>query len=145
MQVREVMNPSVVSITPEESVALAARLLARHNIGSLPVVDGDGCLRGILTDRDIVVRCIAAEEDPANLPAKEVMTRSCAVTNPGEDARSAAQRMARSQVRRLPVVEEGKVVGMVALGDLARCRACDMEAARALCDISDFTRRGWEG
>lgn len=144
MQVRELMNPSVVSITPEESVALAARLLARHNIGSLPVVDEEGCLRGMLTDRDIVVRCVAAEENPAQLSAREVMSRSCAVAKPEEDARSAAQRMAAQQVRRLPVVEEGRVIGMVALGDLARCHSCDMEASRALADISDFVRRSWE-
>lgn len=68
MQVRDLMNPSVVSITPGESVALAARLLSRHNVGSLPVCGEDGHLRGIVTDRDIVTRCVAAEEDPAQTP-----------------------------------------------------------------------------
>ena len=66
MQVRDLMSSSVVSIAPGESAALAARLLARHNIGSLPVCGTDGRLRGIVTDRDIVLRCVAAEEDPAN-------------------------------------------------------------------------------
>ena len=56
MQVRDLMNPIVVSITPEESAALAARLLSRHNLGALPVCGGDGGLRGIVTDRDIVTR-----------------------------------------------------------------------------------------
>ena len=62
MQVRELMNQSVVSITPGESASLAARLLARHQLGALPVCGEDGGLRGIVTDRDIVTRCVAAEE-----------------------------------------------------------------------------------
>ena len=56
MRVRDLMNPSVVSITPEESAALAARLLSRHGLGALPVCGEDGSLRGIVTDRDIVLR-----------------------------------------------------------------------------------------
>ena len=122
MQVRELMNQSVVSITPGESAALAARLLARHQLGSLPVCGEDGGLRGIVTDRDI-------------------MTRNCAVAAPDDDAAEAARRMAEQQVRRLPVLEDDKVVGMVSLGDLAKCRACDMEAAEALSEISENIHR----
>jgi len=144
MQVRELMNPSVVSIDPTESVALAARLIARHNVGALPVVGPDGGLRGILTDRDIVIRCIAPGEDPSKTKAADIMTRSCSVTHPEEDARQAARTMAGAQVRRLPVTEDFKVVGMVALGDLARCHACDMEAGMALSEISDHVKRIWE-
>ena len=118
MQVRELMNQSVVSITPGESASLAARLLARHQLGALPVCGEDGGLRGIVTDRDIVTRCIAAE-----------------------DAAEAARLMGAGQVRRLPVLEDGKVVGMVSLGDLAKCRACDMEAAEALSEISENIHR----
>ena len=64
MQVRDLMNPSVVSITPSESASLAARLLSRHNVGSLPVCGEDGGLRGIVTGRDIILRCVAGEEAP---------------------------------------------------------------------------------
>ena len=74
MRVRDLMNPSVVSITPEESAALAARLLSRHGLGALPVCGEDGSLRGIVTDRDIVLRCVAAEEDPAQTPVKQIMS-----------------------------------------------------------------------
>ena len=69
------------------------------------------------------------------------MTRSCAWVSPGDDVRQAAAVMAAAQVRRLPVVEGRKVVGMVSLGDLARSRACDMEAGDALADISQGIRR----
>ena len=136
MQVRDLMNPSVVSITPSESASLAARLLSRHNVGSLPVCGEDGGLRGIVTDRDIILRCVAAEEDP-------LMTRNCAVVSPDDDAREATRLMAAKQVRRLPVLEGGKVVGMVSLGDLAQCRQFDMEASKALCEISDQVKHGY--
>ena len=126
MQVRDLMNPSVVSITPSESASLAARLLSRHNVGSLPVCGEDGGLRGIVTDRDIILRCVAAEEDPLKT---QVKTRNCAVVSPDDDAREATRLMAAKQVRRLPVLEGGKVVGMVSLGDLAQCRQFDMEAS----------------
>lgn len=137
MQVRDLMNPSVVSIAPGESAALAARLLSRHNLGALPVCGEDGALRGIVTDRDIVLRCVAAEEDPAQLPVKDIMSRDCAVVAPDDDPREATRLMAARQVRRLPVLEGGKVVGMVSLGDLAGSRRYDMEASKALSDISN--------
>ena len=141
MQVRDLMNPSVVSITPGESASLAARLLSRHNLGSLPVCGEDGGLRGIVTDRDIVLRCVAAEEDPAQTPVKDIMSRNCAVVSPDDDARKATRLMAARQVRRLPVLEDGRVVGMVSLGDLALSQAYNMEASQALADISDNIKR----
>ena len=136
MQIRELMNPIVVTIAPEESAALAARLLSRHNLGALPVCGSDGGLRGIVTDRDIIIRCVAASEDPAKVPVRDIMTRDVETIAPSDDLAEAARRMARQQVRRLPVTEGCKVVGMVSLGDLARCHACDMEAAAALSEIS---------
>ena len=141
MQVRDLMNQSVVSIDPSESAALAARLLARHNLGSLPVCGTDGGLRGIVTDRDIVLRCVAAEEDPGKTQVKDIMTRNCAVVSPEDDAREAARLMAEKQVRRLPVLEGNSVVGMVSLGDLARSHRCDMEAGKALSEISDNVKK----
>ena len=142
MRVRDLMNPSVVSITPEESAALAARLLSRHGLGALPVCGEDGSLRGIVTDRDIVLRCVAAEEDPAQTPVKQIMSRGCPGAAPDDDAREAARLMAAKQVRRLPVLEAGRVVGMVSLGDLAGSGRCDMEASKALCEISGNIRSG---
>lgn len=141
MQVRDLMNPSVVSIAPGESAALAARLLSRHNLGALPVCGEDGGLRGIVTDRDIVLRCVAAEEDPGKTQVKDIMTRNCAVVSPEDDAREAARLMAEKQVRRLPVLEGNSVVGMVSLGDLARSHRCDMEAGKALSEISDNVKK----
>jgi len=114
------MNQSVVSITPAESASLAARLLSRHNLGSLPVCGEDGGLR---------------------VQIKDIMSRNCAVVSPDDDAAEAARMMAVKQVRRLPVLEAGKVVGMVSLGDLAKCGACEMEAGEALSEISENIQR----
>ena len=137
MEVRDLMNPSVVSIEPTFSAALAARLISRHNVGALPVCSEDRRLRGVVTDRDIVLRCVAAEEDPAQTMVRDIMTRNCATVSPGDDCREASRVMAVQQVRRLPVVEGGKVVGMISLGDLARSHRMDMEAAQALSEISE--------
>ena len=137
MEVRDLMNPSVVSMEPTSSAALAARLIRRHNVGALPVGCGDRRLRGVVTDRDIVLRCVAAEEDPAQTMVRDIMTRNCATVAPGDDCREASRVMSVQQVRRLPVVEDGKVVGMISLGDLARSHRYDMEAAQALSEISE--------
>ena len=137
MEVRDLMNPSVVSIEPTSSAALAARLISRHNVGALPVCSGDRRLRGVVTDRDIVLRCVAAEEDPAQTMVRDIRTRNCATVAPGDDCREASRVMSVQQVRRLPVVEDGKVVGMISLGDLARSHRYDMEAAQALSEISE--------
>ena len=141
MQVREIMNPSVVSIDPSESAALAARLLARHNVGALPVCSSSGQLHGLITDRDIILRCVAAEEDPVEVSVGDIMTRWCVTVSPSDDVRQAAKLMSGDQIRRLPVVEDGKVVGIVSLGDLARCGKYEMEISKALTDISDNIRR----
>ncbi len=137
MQVRELMNPNVVTVEPASSAALAARLLSRNNIGALPVCSAQGELRGVVTDRDIVLRCVAAEEDPAQTQVKDIMSRRPVSVSPDMDCHAASQLMARHQVRRLPVVERGKVVGMVSLGDLAKCPSFDMEAAQTLSEISE--------
>ena len=137
MQVKDLMNPSVVTIEPGSSAALAARLISRHNVGALPVCGEDRRLRGVVTDRDIVLRCIAAEEDPAQTPVRDIMTRSCTTVSPGDDCREATRLMSLHQVRRLPVVENGKLVGVISLGDVARSGRFDMEAAQTLCEISE--------
>ncbi len=141
MLVSELMNKNVVSITQDEPVSLAARLLYRSNIGSVPVCAADGRLRGIVTDRDITLRCVAAENDPDTTPVREIMSRCVITASPDDDVRDAAAKMSSGQVRRLPVVRDGRLVGVLSLGDLARSRSCDAEAGRALSDISSNVRR----
>ena len=128
MKVSEIMSERVVTIERNEPVIAAARLLKRMNLGALPVTDRSGRLVGMLTDRDIAVRCVA-----------EIMSRGIVTASPGAEVGEAARRMGRGQVRRMPVVEGGRLVGMLSLADLAR--SCDMEAAAALADISSSLRR----
>lgn len=141
MRVSQIMNSNVVCVTPDESTTLAARLLNRHNIGSLPVCSLDGRIKGIVTDRDIVLRCVASENDPNTTKVGDIMSRSVISVSPDDDVGEAARIMAGDQIRRLPVVQDGRIVGMVSLGDMAKRHEFDMEAAKALSDISSNIKR----
>ena len=135
MKIQDVMSNSVIKIHPEESVAVAARTLQRYNIGALPVVGSDGMLCGMVTDRDLVVRCMAAEGNTEQMTVRQVMTRQVVSADPNMDTGAAAHLMGRKQIRRLPVVEAGRLCGMVSLGDLARREDTNPDAADALGDI----------
>lgn len=120
MDVKDLMSDHVISVSPEESVAVAARLMARHNVGALPVQDRDGSLCGILTDRDVVTRCVALERPMQQTSVARVMTARVASVPPTASVDQAAALLAKEQVRRLPVVQGRRLVGMVTLGDLSR-------------------------
>lgn len=141
MKVKEMMSHKPITITPEENLAVAARLLSRYNIGALPVCSKEGKLRGMVTDRDIVLRCVATEEDACSVRVSEVMTRRVISVDAEESIEKAAELMASRQIRRLPVESGGKVVGMVSLGDLARVPDFSTEAASALESVSSNLRR----
>ena len=136
MKLREIMTNSVVRINPDESVAVAARTLARYNIGASPVCGGDGRLCGLVTDRDLVTRCVAAGRRPASTPVRDVMTTNVISAQPDMDTGAAAHLMGRQQIRRLPVVENGRLCGMVSLGDLANREETAYDATDALTEIS---------
>ena len=135
MKIREVMSNNVIGIHPEETVAVAARTLTHYNIGVLPVCGDDGNLCGVVTDRDLVTRCMASGRPPENTLVRDVMTAGVVSAKPDMDTGVAAHLMGRQQVRRLPVVENGKLCGMVSLGDLANFEECNPDAADALGDI----------
>ncbi len=120
MNVKDLMSDQVISVSPEETVAVAARLMTRHNVGALPVRDRDGSLCGILTDRDVVTRCVALERPMQQTSVARVMTSRVATVPPTASVDQAAAMLAREQVRRLPVVEGRRLVGMVTLSDLSR-------------------------
>lgn len=140
MRVRELMTAPVLSIAPGESVETAARTMTQYNIGALPVCAADGRLCGMLTDRDLVIRCMAAQKPSRSTPVKDVMTSQVASVTPDMDAGAAAHLMGRKQVRRLPVVDNGKLCGMLTLADLARREDSFPDAADALGDISENLR-----
>ena len=141
MKVCDIMSEKVVSIEMHEPVTAAAKLLKQCNIGALPVCDGQKRLRGILTDRDIVTRCIAAEADPHETQVSEIMSRGIRTVSPFDELSHVVRLMSEDQVRRLPVLDEGRLVGVVTLCDMARDCNCDMEAGEALSEISSNFRR----
>jgi CBS domain-containing protein len=136
VKVKELMSGLVIRIHDKENVSVAARTLTHYNIGVLPVCTVDGQICGMLTDRDIVTRCLASGRSPAVTPVREVMTTQILSARPDMDAAVAAGLMGRAQIRRLPVLENGRLCGMVSLGDLARREETGMDAADALGEIS---------
>lgn len=137
MQVKELMSTHVISIHPEESVSVAARTLTHYNIGLLPVQDETQRLCGVLTDRDIVTRCLAANRTPDTTTVGQIMTASVLTVRADTHVTAAAQLMGRRQVRRLPVVEDGKLCGILSLGDLAGREESAFEATDALAEITE--------
>ena len=136
MKLREVMSNPVIRIHPDETVAVAARTLTHYNIGVLPVCGGDGRICGMVTDRDLVTRCIASGRNPSATPVRDVMTSGVISAQPDMEAAAAAMLMGRQQIRRLPGVDNGRLCGMVSLGDLANQDEICYDAGDALAEIS---------
>ncbi len=136
MKLREIMTRQVIRIHPEEPVAVAARMMTQYNVGLLPVCGRDGRLLGVVTDRDMVVRCLASGRDPERTRVDRVMTPGVIAVSVDTDGAAAARVMAGKQIRRLPVTENGRLCGMVSLGDLARSAETAYDAGDALAEIS---------
>ncbi len=136
------MTKDVVKISAEESVEVAARTLTHYNIGALPVCDAQGKLCGMVTDRDLVIRCMAANKPASDTTVRQVMTNQLISVEPGADVTDAAQLMGSKQIRRLPVVEQGRLCGMISLGDIAGQKQMNFQAANALTDITSNVRKG---
>jgi CBS domain-containing protein len=116
--VRNAMTESPRSIGATESVVDAARLMRDEHIGSLPITDGEQ-LVGMITDRDITTRVVAEAADPKTTSVGDVYSQDLVSVEPDQDLEEAVELMARHQVRRLPVVEDGRLVGIVAQADIA--------------------------
>ena len=117
--VKDVMTPQPTAIASDAPVVEAARRLSSEDVGSLPVVDGDK-LVGMITDRDIVLHVVAKDLDPHKVTISDVCSENPVVAEPDESLDDALQRMASEQVRRLPVVTDGRLVGILAQADIAR-------------------------
>lgn len=134
MRVKDLMSTSVTCVKPDTSVEQVARQMKQENIGSLPVCNDRGEALGIITDRDIVIRSVSNDNQPKT--AKEIMTKNLVFADPNMDTHQAALLMAKYQVRRLPVVENNQIVGMLAMADIARKQIYIDEAGDALSAIS---------
>ena len=130
-KVREIMTPAPVVLRSSQRVAEAAEAMRDHGIGSVLVVD-DGQLKGLVTDRDIVVRAVAGHRDPTATPMSEICSQNLVTVTPEDDADTAVRHMREHAVRRVPVVQDGQPVGVLSIGDMALQRDRDS----ALADIS---------
>jgi CBS domain-containing protein len=117
--ISEVMTRDVRATEPSATIVEAAKTMANEDIGPMPVVEA-GRIVGIVTDRDIVVRVIAAGKDPKSTTVGEIASSDLVTVSPDDDLGEALARMAQNQVRRLPVVEGDRLVGIVAQADVAR-------------------------
>jgi len=117
--VKDAMSSDVKTATPSLSLADAAKLMKQEDVGSVPVVDGERLI-GMLTDRDIVVRGIADGSDPHAVTAGDIASRDIVTIRPDDDLDEALRLMAQHQVRRLPVVDDGHLVGVLAQADVAQ-------------------------
>ncbi|USQ78669.1 CBS domain-containing protein [Ornithinimicrobium faecis] len=117
---REIMNSGIQTLNEDQSLAEAAVLMRDLGVGSLPVQTADGALTGIITDRDIVVRACAEGRDLASTKAGELAQGIVSTIGPDEPAETVVDLMGTQQVKRMPVVENGTVVGIISESDLAR-------------------------
>lgn len=140
MRVEEIMTKDVCPCGPDTNLASAAQIMWTKNCGCIPVVEDDGRVIGIVTDRDLFLALGTNNHRPAEVVLRDFMAKDPVLCDPDSDVRAALQAMAQRQLRRLPVVNQaGQLVGIVSLGDIA-LRAHDeismdtLNALRAVCD-----------
>ena len=130
--IRDVMTADPRTLPADATLEDAAREMANDDIGAVLVTENGGSLAGILTDRDIVVRAIAEHRDPSSTTVGDVATRDVQALSPDSSIEDAIKLVREKNVRRIPVVEDGRPAGIVSIGDLAVARDSDS----ALADIS---------
>ena len=138
MKVSEVMTRDPACCTPETGLKEVARLMVEHDCGEIPVVDGKRTMRpvGVVTDRDIVVRCVAEGKNPVEAEAGDVMSSPVVTVTPEMRLEEVADLMEEHQLRRVPVVDEaGAVCGIVAQADIAH-HASPREVAEVVREVS---------
>ena len=135
LKVKDVMSCRAITAQKDESVQSVAQKMSKNDIGVIPVCEQD-LLVGIVTDRDIVLRCAADDKSCSRTTAKEIMTSDALVVSPMQTVDNAAKIMAKAQYKRLPVTEGGKVIGILSLSDVVKSSSYAMEAAKTFGEIS---------
>jgi CBS domain-containing protein len=136
MKIKDVMTKDIAYVNANDNVERAAQLMEDYNVGSVPVCD-NGKVIGIVTDRDITLRSVAKGAESCSQTVREIMSSNPVCASPDEDVHEVARIMSERQIRRLPIVENGSLVGMVALGDLAVEPTLKDNAEEALKSISE--------
>lgn len=135
MKVKEIMTKDVFSVSPGDNIKSAAEIMDKHNVGAVPVCEGERIL-GIITDRDIALRSVSNGENVSRQTVREIMSSNPIFGTPDMDVTEASRLMSDRQIRRLPIVENNNLVGIISLGDIAVEPSFSNKAGEALSDIS---------
>jgi CBS domain-containing protein len=135
MKIRDVMTPNPRTVSPDDTIQQAARIMQAEDTGAVPVVDA-GRVLAVVTDRDIVVR-VVAEGGSLSRPVRDVASMNVVCATPDMTTREASDLMSENQIRRLPVVEGDRLVGIVSIGDLAVKEGKDSRIGDTLQNISE--------
>lgn len=121
MKVKDCMCEDVCCVKPETKIQEVAKLMSKNHIGCIPVCDENNCICGIVTDRDVLLRCVACNKDTSQTPVSDIMTCNVCTCQEDDDMTNAETRMGQNQIRRLPVCDsQNRVVGILTFGDLAK-------------------------
>lgn len=120
MKVKECMCSEVCYCKPDSTISQVAKMMCENHIGCIPVCNEDNCVVGILTDRDIILRAVACDKDAQNTKVSDVMSCNIICCDCNSEVKDASKTMGEEQIRRIPVTENGKLVGILTLGDLAK-------------------------
>jgi CBS domain-containing protein len=134
MKLKDAMTKQVVSVRPFQNIGEAAKIMSDNNVGAVPVVE-KGQVVGILTDRDIAIRAVARNLGPST-EVRDIMTKNVVTADSHMDVQDAVNLMAENQIRRLPVIDNAQLGGIISLGDVAISNGYQEEAGEALTDIS---------
>jgi len=139
MELKDIMVKNVITVNPNATVKNAAKLMNQHNIGCLIVV-GKGKVVGIVTERDILRKIVEASKDPEKTKISEIMSTKLLVAAPNMDVVDAAKMMLQRKIKKLPIVTNKKLVGLVSLTDIARTVRIEPEIMNV---IKDMVKSGW--
>lgn len=139
MYVKDIMTINVVSANPESTVESVADLMKNHHIGMVPICDDNNKVIGVITDRDIVLRSVSQGEECKNQRVREIMTSNPTLISREIDINEAADIMGRKQIRRLPVIDDSGLIGIISLGDVSQELEHKGTAGEALSNISSYS------
>lgn len=137
MQIKDIMSKDIISLNSEDSIERAAQMMRQFDIGAIPVCDNSGRLTGIITDRDITLNSVASGANANQQKICDFMTSNPVAGSPDMDIHDAVRLMSRHQIRRLPIVENNNLVGIVSLGDISQDPTLQDNAEVALKNISE--------
>jgi len=141
MKVKECMCSNVCYCTPNTKISDVAKMMNEKGVGCIPVCDNEKCVVGILTDRDTILRSVACDKDVSNTNVSEIMTCNTVCCDCNEEINKATESMGKTGIRRIPVTENGKLVGILTMGDLAKHQNINCECVGStfehICNCSE--------